>query len=70
MKISYDKTADAAYISVKKGAVKKTVKLASLINADLDKNGRVIGVEILNVSFKFPKNNGRSVINIPLSIIA
>jgi len=69
MKISYDKTADAVYISIKKGAVKKTVRLGSLINADLDKNSKILGVEILNASLKFPKNKMKSTINIPLSIV-
>lgn len=55
MKINYDRIADAAYISIKKGAVKKTVSLGSLLNADLDKNGKVLGIEILNASLKFSK---------------
>ena len=55
MQINYDKTADAVYIRIKKGTVKKTARLSNLINADLDKNGRVLGVEILNASIKFNK---------------
>ena len=55
MKINYDKIADAAYISIKKGSIKKTVKLGKLLHADLDKNGKVLGIEILNASLKLSK---------------
>ena len=69
MKIEYDKTADAVYIRIKTGVVKKTAKLSNLINADLDKNGKVLGVEILKASLKFNKKERlQSVINVPLCI--
>jgi len=69
MKIDYDKTADAVYIKLKKGVVKKTAKLSHLINADLDKNGKVLGVEILNASLQFDKKEKlQSVINIPMCV--
>ncbi|MFZ2522681.1 MAG: DUF2283 domain-containing protein [Minisyncoccia bacterium] len=72
MKINYDKTADAVYIKVKSGTVKKTVHLSSLVNADLDKNGKVLGVEILGVSLKTnkQKNEMKSANNIPVSVSA
>ncbi|MES2213466.1 MAG: DUF2283 domain-containing protein [Patescibacteria group bacterium] len=72
MKINYDKTADAVYISIKKGAVKKTARLADLVLADLDKNGKVLGVEILGASVKFSKKTKslKSIFNIPVSITA
>ncbi len=70
MKIDYDKTADAVYIKVRKGVVKKTAHLSNLIHADLDKNGKVLGVEILNVSLKISKTgkNTKSPFNIPVSV--
>lgn len=69
MKISYDKTADAVYIRIKSGTVKKTAKLSNLINADLDKNGKVLGVEILKASLKFNKKEKlQSVMNVPLCV--
>lgn len=70
MKINYDKTADALYISIKKGSIKKTVRFEHLINADLDKNGKVLGVEILNASLKFKNKKSLSNINIPVSVVA
>jgi uncharacterized protein YuzE len=70
MKINYDKTADAVYISIRKGAVKKTVSLAKLVNADLDKKGKVLGIEILNASLNLKKNKILSNFNIPVSVVA
>jgi uncharacterized protein YuzE len=72
MKINYDKTADAVYISIKKGVIKKTAHLAHFIHADLDKNGNVLGVEILNASLKFSptKGDSKQALTIPVSITA
>ena len=71
MKIDYDKTADAMYIRMRKGSVKKTVHLAHLINADLDRNGKVLGIEVLNASIKLSKGkNLKSILNIPVSVTA
>jgi len=72
MKINYDKTADAVYISLKKGSIKKTVHFSPLVNADLDKNGKILGIEILGASLKFSKNktNIKSNFSIPVSISA
>jgi uncharacterized protein YuzE len=69
MKIEYDKTADAVYIKIKNGVVKKTARLSNLINADLDKNGKVLGVEILKASLKFNKSEKlKSIVNIPMCV--
>jgi len=54
MKFKYDKEADAAYIyvedSIKDGEVDKTIELNDNIIIDFDKNGKLLGVEILNAS--------------------
>lgn len=51
MKITYDKRADAMYMYFQKGKkVARTVELADLLIADLDKLGKVIGIEILCAS--------------------
>ncbi|MDO8561856.1 MAG: DUF2283 domain-containing protein [bacterium] len=50
MKATYDKEADAMYISVKKGKVHKTLEVSDAVNIDVDKKGRALGVEILYVS--------------------
>ena len=72
MKINQNKTADAVCISLKKGSIKKTVHLSPLVNADLDKNGKVLGVEILGASLKFYEKRGnlKSNLNIPVSVTA
>ena len=69
MKIDYDKTADAVYIRIKTGVVKKTTRVSNLINADLDKNGKVIGIEILNTSLKLNKNEKlKYIMNVPMHV--
>lgn len=50
MKITYDKIADAAYIYLKKNKIVKTVCLAERLIADLDKEGKIVGIEILDAS--------------------
>ena len=55
MKIQYDKLADAIYIYLKKGKVFKTVKMKDRLVVDTDKDGKIIGLEILGVSSQVPK---------------
>ncbi len=54
MKFEYDKEADAAYIyledSIAKGEVEKTIELNDNIIVDFDKNGKLLGIEILSAS--------------------
>ena len=54
MKFKYDKEVDAAYIyledSIKDGEADKTIELNDNIILDFDKNGKLLGVEILNAS--------------------
>lgn len=59
-KMSYDKEADAAYIylaEVKAKSVKKTVPLSESIMVDLDKNGKILGIEILGASKMLKKES-------------
>ena len=56
MKIQYDKLADAMYIYFAKGTIKKTIKMKNRLVVDLDKNGKIVGLEILGVSTQMPKN--------------
>jgi len=49
MKITYDKIANAAYMTLRKGRVTKTVEMSSDVIADFDKKGNVLGIEILGV---------------------
>ena len=55
MKIQYDKLADALYIYLKKGKIKKTVKLKDRLIVDCDKDGKILGLEILEVSSQVSK---------------
>lgn len=51
MKITYDKEADAMYLYFQNGKkIARTVELSNLLIADLDRQGKVIGVEILCAS--------------------
>ena len=54
MKFEYDEDVDAAYIyvdeSIKKGQAKDTIELNEDIAVDFDKNGKLIGIEILEAS--------------------
>ncbi len=59
MKIEYDSEADAAYLYFKEvspGEVVQTISLNESINVDLDKNGKTLGIEILDASTTLPKN--------------
>lgn len=61
MKIQYDKIADAIYIYLSKSKIKKTVKMKDRLIVDIDKDGRIIGIEILNVSFQMPKKEIKAI---------
>lgn len=54
MKIEYDQDVDAAYIyleyPIKDGEVKQTVELNENLVLDLDNNGKILGIEILDAS--------------------
>jgi len=54
-KVNYDAKADVLYIVARKGKEEEFVEIAPGLNAELDENGRVIGIEILNAS-NFPKS--------------
>jgi uncharacterized protein YuzE len=50
MKITHDKKADALYITFKKGLVVHTSKIKNHLIIDTDKNGAILGIEILHAS--------------------
>ncbi|MEK6871837.1 MAG: DUF2283 domain-containing protein [Nanoarchaeota archaeon] len=56
MKITYDKDADAIYLEFQDGDFKKNKKIDNDTIIDLDEKGNILGIEILNVSKKMPKN--------------
>ncbi len=54
MKIEYDKEVDAGYIylvnEIKEGEAVKTIELDQNIILDFNKEGKLLGIEILNAS--------------------
>ena len=65
MKITLDKEADAAYIyfkDISDGEVEKTISLNDSINIDLDKEGKTLGIEILDASKNLPLNALKSAV--------
>lgn len=60
MRIELDKETDAAFVYFKEispGEVKKTISLDSYFNVDLDGEGKILGIEILNASKNMPKTS-------------
>ena len=55
MKITYDPDADAMYIRLKEGKVNKTKEVDKNTILDYDKDGNVIGIEILFVKERMPQ---------------
>jgi uncharacterized protein YuzE len=50
MNITYDKTIDAIYIHLNKGRYAKSKKVTDDILVDVNKQGKVLGMEILDAS--------------------
>ncbi len=62
IKITYDNKADAAYIFLKEPNIDiaKTYpcdpkEVNGMINLDFDKDGRLVGIEVMDASKKLPK---------------
>ena len=68
MKITFDEQADALYIQFQPGRrVKKTRRLRDGILVDMDRAGRVFGIEILDVSHRIsPRGLSRVNTNLPV----
>ena len=54
MKIEYDGTADALYITFQTGKVKQSLKVREGIILDIANDGQLFGLEILDVSRRIP----------------
>ena len=72
MKINYDKIADAIYLNLIKGKIKKTIKLKDRLLVDVDKKGNIIGIEILDASSQLNPRNIEKVFKkgLPTSLIS
>jgi len=70
MDITFDKQADALYIRFQRGKhVRKTVKLQDGLLVDLDRAGRIFGIEILDVSQRLPIDQlGHVNLNLPVQV--
>ena len=53
MKIEYSDSADAIYVLFKEAFVVKSKEIEEGIVVDLDENGHLIGIEILDVSHRY-----------------
>lgn len=65
MRTEFDKEADAAYIYFKEignGEVAETISLNDSVNIDLDKDGKVLGIEILDASEHLPSSAIKSLV--------
>jgi len=54
MEISYDKEADAMYIEFRKGEFAKNKKIDDFTIIDLDQEGNILGIELLDASKRIP----------------
>ena len=50
MKIEYDQQADAMYIRLRAGTVAESDEVRPGVVLDFDSNGRVLGIEMIDVS--------------------
>lgn len=56
MKITFDKEADAVYIEVSGNDFFSNKKIDDETIIDLDKKGKIVGIELLNVSKRMSKD--------------
>jgi len=54
MKIKYDPDADAMYIRLQDGEIEKTREVDDNIILDYDKDGKLLGIELLFVKEQIP----------------
>ena len=52
MKVSYDRAADALYVSLNDERPEGVVEVRDEVNLDVTADGRIIGIEILDASRK------------------
>lgn len=49
-KIEYDKTVDALYVYLSTGQIERTITIDHRVMFDVDKQGKLIGIEILDAT--------------------
>ena len=58
-KITRDRKLDVAYVQLRSGKIVQTVELRPGLLFDLDKNGQVVGIEVLSLSHLGPALLGK-----------
>jgi uncharacterized protein YuzE len=53
MKIEYDREVDALYVRLQEKYVARTIEIEEGLNLDLDENGKLIGLEVLDATEKY-----------------
>ncbi len=53
MKIEYDKEVDALYLRLQEKYVARTVQIEEGLNLDLDEEGKLIGLEVLDATLRY-----------------
>lgn len=71
MKIEYSKEADAIYVYFKEEYVAKSKEIEDGVVIDFDKNGQIIGIEVLDVSQRFSLSDivNVSIENLPVEAV-
>lgn len=54
MKIFYDKQSDSAYIELSQDKPTGVVEVSEGVNIDTTENNKIVGIELLDASKKFP----------------
>lgn len=71
MRIHYDSKADAVYIELAKGRYEVSREISDSVVVDEDKNGKILGVEVLDVSEVFgPKFRANMAKSSPVRAVA
>jgi len=53
MRIEYDREVDALYVRLQEKYIDRTVEIEEGLNIDLDENGRLIGLEVLDATERY-----------------
>jgi uncharacterized protein YuzE len=71
MKIEYSKDADALYVYFREDYVAKSKEIEDGIVIDFDKDGQIIGIEVLDASQRFSLSDivNVSIENLPVDAI-
>jgi uncharacterized protein YuzE len=72
MKIEYSKDVDALYVKFRKVKIADSMDIEEGVTIDLDENGHIVGIEILDASEKLELSElvNISIENLPLERVA